>query len=82
MHNGQLTDAELLRAHIRSIAESRCKEKHRDFYEDNQCFGPNAGNHGGPCDSCLDAVRREFEGGPAQITTPAELEAYWAGMAP
>ena len=48
------------RAHIRNLADSRCKNKHRDYYDDNQCFGQNAGNHGGPCDNCLEETRNEL----------------------
>ena len=53
--------SKFLRQHIRNLADSRCKAKHRDYYDSMICVGPNEGGFGPPCDSCLEETRRELE---------------------
>lgn len=49
------------RAHIRNLADSRCRNKHRDYYDLLICIGPNPSGFGPPCDSCIEETRLELE---------------------
>ncbi len=48
-------------AHVRKLADSHCRKKHRDYYDSLVCFGPNPSNFGPPCDECVDEKRQELE---------------------
>jgi len=50
-----------LHAHINNLANSRCKSKHRDYYDSLICVGPASSHFGPPCDSCIAKVREEYE---------------------
>ena len=49
------------RAHVRNIADSRCKQKHPDVYDSLICVGPNSSGFGPPCDSCVAETKESLE---------------------
>lgn len=53
--------SEQYRAHVRNLAESRCRAKHPDYYDSLICVGPNSSGFGPPCDDCIREVRVELD---------------------
>ncbi len=53
---------EELRDHTRELAKSRCKAKHRDYYDSLICVGPGSTRgFGPPCSECLAETESELE---------------------
>lgn len=48
-------------AHIRHLADSHCRNKHRDYYDSLICVGPNPSGFGPPCDGCIEETRKRLE---------------------
>lgn len=61
MSGGIEMTPEMWRAHIRNLADSRCKNKHPDYYDSLICVGPNPSGFGPPCDGCVEETRLELE---------------------
>jgi hypothetical protein len=40
-------------AHVRRLADSHCRAKHRSYYDSLICVGPNSQGFGPPCDGCI-----------------------------
>jgi|GEM_PF-3584408 len=49
------------RKYVRKVADSRCKNKHQDYYDSLICVGPNTGGFGPPCDNCVEETHKELE---------------------
>lgn len=50
-----------LRAHIRNLADSRCRKAHPDFHDSLICVGPGSSRgFSPPCSDCLAATEREY----------------------
>lgn len=50
-----------LREHLRSLADSRCKAEHPNYYGSLICVGPNSQRLGPPCAECMREVEHEYE---------------------
>ena len=48
-------------AYVRSLADFRCKAKHRSYYDSLTCVGPNQSGFGPPCDSCVRETEDELQ---------------------
>ena len=53
--------------HIRSLADSRCKAKHPDYYQELTCVGPGSSHFGPPCDGCLNEERERWKAKRATV---------------
>ena len=51
---------EELKKHLRQMADTRCKQKHRDYYESLICVGPASRDFGPPCDECRAEIVIEY----------------------
>ena len=60
-------EVEAHRAHIRRLADSRCRAKHRDYYESLICVGPNESGFGPPCDECVAEEERNWQNKRATV---------------
>ena len=54
-------EREARETHIRRLADSRCRAKHRDYYDSLICVGPNESGFGPPCDNCIEEARKALE---------------------
>ena len=61
MIGSEVTMALDLASHIRQMADSRCRNKHRAYYDSLICVGPNESGFGPPCNGCIEETRRELE---------------------
>ena len=57
----QPTEEEQRNAHVRRLADSRCRNKHRDYYDSLVCIGPGSAHFGPPCNDCIEETRKELE---------------------
>lgn len=58
----QAMDEEAWNNHVRELADSRCRNKHPDYYDSLICVGPGSENgFGPPCDGCVRETTQELE---------------------
>ena len=51
-----------LKNRLRQLADTRCRTKHRDYYDSLICVGPgSARGFGPPCDACITEIEREHK---------------------
>ncbi|OHA91019.1 MAG: hypothetical protein A2758_01360 [Candidatus Zambryskibacteria bacterium RIFCSPHIGHO2_01_FULL_49_18] len=60
-------EVEAHRAHIRRLADERCKAKHREYYDSLICIGPNESGFGPPCDGCVAEEEKHWQNKRATV---------------